>query len=110
MTMALNVDQMKTLPPLDSLPPKVRKLIRKVARRLVLLEDAQERGKCLADFMGMVRDLYMGNPALLPEANPCDPTALRAEVNTRTWLLASLAMREAGEIDERMVKAGAARN
>ena len=34
--MEINVDQMNTLPPLDTLPPKVRKLIRKVARRLVL--------------------------------------------------------------------------
>ena len=106
--MELNVDQMKTLPELASLPVKVQKLIKKMARRLVLLEDAHERGKCLADFMGMVRDTYMGDPTLLPECNPCDPPALRAEVNTRAWLLASLAMREAGEIDERMAKAGAA--
>ena len=40
MTMMLNVDEMKTLPELASLPPKLRALIKKVARRLVLLEDA----------------------------------------------------------------------
>ena len=103
--MELNVDELKTLPPLAGLPPKVQKLIRKVARRLVLLEDAQERGACLADFMAKVRDRYMND---LPQANPCNPPAQRAGGNTRAWFLASLAMREAGTINERMVKAGTA--
>ena len=67
MTMMLNVDEMKTLPELASLPPKLRALIKKVARRLVLLEDAHERGKELYDFMGLVRDTYMADPTLLPK-------------------------------------------
>ena len=101
--MQLNVDEMDTLPELASLPPKVQKLIKKVARRLVLLEDAEARGACLANLMAKVRDR-----SLLPQANPCDPSAQRAEVNTRAWFMASLALREAGEIDIKLTKAGAA--
>ena len=108
MTTALNVDEIKTLPPLDTLPPKHQKLVKKVARRLVLLENAQERGSCLHNFMGLVRDTYMSDPGLLPECNLCDPPALQAEANTRAMFLASLAMREAGALNERLAKAGAA--
>ena len=106
--MDLNVDQMNALPPLDSQPPKVQKLIIKVARRLVLIEDAHERGGYVREFMGLVRDQYMADPTLLPECNPCDPPALLAEANTRAWFLASLAMREAGDLNERLARAGAA--
>lgn len=106
--MELNVDDMKTLPPLDTLPPKYQKLVKKVAQQLVLREDALDRGKYIQAFRGMVIDGYMNDPGLMPECNPCDPPALQAEANVRAWYLASLAMREAGVLNQQLVKAGAA--
>ena len=108
MNMHITIDDMKTLPPLANQPPKIQKLILKVARRLVLMEDPKERGHYLLEFMGLVRDQYITDPTLLPQYRQWDAPALLAEANLRAWFLAALAMREAGDLNERMAKAGAA--
>jgi hypothetical protein len=98
----------ETLPPLASLPLKHQSLIKKVARRLVLLDDANERGAHLFHFLGLVRDQYLTDPDLLPQHNYCDPSSLRNEANLRAWYLASMAMREAGDLNEKLARAGEA--
>lgn len=108
MTMALNVDEMKTLPELASLPASIQKLIRRTARQVVLANDEVSRGSLLEAFRQKVRDFYILNPTSLHGISLCNAPALRREAVTRSYALMMLVLREAGEIDERMLKAGAA--